>query len=136
MHSMHQQLKQDGVAGVSDSADAVYQQDQGVRAGQDELSQGQKQPRTVVGEAQLYDRPGKGFTSEQQPYTIAAMHQQHRAEHAVSRTADGSSTSEFHTVASSSSQYEFSFRRHSTNAALPIPGTLFRTRSADPSILA
>ena len=123
MHSMHQQLKQDGVAGVSDSADAVYQQDQGIKAGQDQLCQSQKKPGIVMGEAQLYDRQGKGFTSEEQPYTIAAMHQQHRTEHAVSRTADGSSTSESHTVASSSSHYEFSFRCHSSDAALPVPGT-------------
>lgn len=120
-HSMHHQVNDDGASRANHAPNAVYQQDQGVKVEQEKRYQGQ-QPGIVAGEGQLYGGPGP--MAQQQPYTIAAMHQRHQAEHAVSRTADGASTTESHTVASSSSHYEFSFRHHSSNAALPSPGTL------------
>lgn len=119
--SMHHQLN---AGGVAHGSDAVGGQGQSMRAEQEQPFFRQ-QPAMLDRQVQdPYGTQGQGFMPEQQqPYSVAAMHQQGFTEHTVSRSPDGSSTTKSHTVASSSSHHEFSFRRGIPSSALPRPGT-------------
>ena len=119
-HSMHHQLN---AGDVTQGNGAVDEQGQSIRAGQQQPCD--RQQRAILnGEGEgPYDTQGQGFRSEQQqPYSVAAAHLQCLTEHTVSRSSDGSSVTESRIVASSSSHYEFSFRRDTSRAALPRPG--------------
>lgn len=119
--SMHHQLN---AGGVAHGNDAVEGQGQSSRADQEQPFYRQ-QPAMLDRQVQgLYSTQGQGFMPEQQqPYSVAAMQHQGFTEHTVSRSPDGSSTTESRTVASSSSHHEFSFRRGIPTFALPRPGT-------------
>ena len=123
-HSMYRQLNEGEMARGKDAFEAVEEQGPTIRAAQEQPYHRQK-PVIKAGEVHPYSAQGQGFMFEQQrPYTVAAMHQQNLAEHSISRGADGSSVTESQTVASSSSHYEFSFRRNASSSTLPRqPGT-------------
>lgn len=123
--SMHHQLN---AGGVANGSDAMEGQGQSMRAAQEQPFCRQ-QPAVMDRQFQgSYSTQGQGqgqgfMPEQQQPYSVAAMQQQGFTEHTVSRSPDGSSTTESCTVASSSSHHEFSFRRGIPTSALPRPGT-------------
>ena len=124
-HSMHCHLNE---GEVSQDNSAVNEQGQSIRAEQEQpcdRQQPAKMDRKIQGP---YGTQGQAFELEQQqPYTVAAAHQQRSSEHTVSRSPDANSVTESHTVSSSSSHYEFSFRRDTSSSALPRSGISLRT---------
>lgn len=119
--SMHHQLN---AGEMAHGDDAVGAQGQSMRAEQEQPCYKQ-QPAMMGRQGQgPYGTQGQGFLpKQQQPCTVAAMQQQCFTDYTVSRSPDGSSTTESHTVSSSSSHHEFSFRRGIPSPALPRPGT-------------
>ena len=119
-YSMHRQLEEGEVVQGNSTVD---EQGHNIRAEQ-EQPYDKQQPAILDCKVQgSYGTQGQGFKpQQQQPYTVAAMHQQHLTEHTVSRSPDGNSVTESQTVSSSSSHYEFSFRRDTSSSALPRPG--------------
>ena len=118
-HSMHRQLNEDE---VTQGNDAVTVPDQGIRAEQEQSAIVDRKFQSP------YVTQWQGFQADQQqPYSVAATRQQRLTEHTVSRSPDGNSVTESQTVSSSSSHYEFSFRRDISSSALPRSGTSFGT---------
>ena len=115
-HSMHHQLPSDDDFQPSAMSSAPARQDEALRGGQQQPYDGQW-PSSRAAEAQPYSRQGQDVSpGQQQPCSVTAMRQHHTAEHTVSRSADGHSS---HTVSSSSSHSEFSFRRSGGNPEIP-----------------
>ena len=127
-HALTNSRHQEGQRSMDHQRNAGGMQGNGVVDGQGRAEQEQPcdghRPAILDCRVQAhYGIQGQGFQAEQQqPYSVAATHQQRLTEHTVSRSPDGNSVTESQTVSSSSSHYEFSFRRDTSGSALPRSG--------------